>query len=143
MAVAKHNAAEKIKAEDFKRDFASLGARKMAEQYGVTQRAIYDRRRRVEKDEGLAMTPPTRGGHVQQLDKHPAIVQLGIETGHILIGSDSHYWPGIVSTAHSAFLEFIREYKPKVIIKNGDEADFPTAGTLRLHGKAARPSLRK
>jgi hypothetical protein len=75
---------------------------------------------------GAKITPPTRGGHVQQLDKHPAVINLGIQDGHVLIGSDSHYWPGIVSTAHNAFLEFIREFKPKVIIKNGDEADFPT-----------------
>ena len=71
-------------------------------------------------------SPTYRGGHYQQLDQHPAVVKLGIENGHILIGSDSHYWPGIVSTAHKAFLEFAKEYKPKVIIKNGDEADFPS-----------------
>ena len=61
-----------------------------------------------------------------KLDQHPAAVSLGIQDGHVLIGSDSHYWPGVNSTAHDAFLEFVREYKPKVVIKNGDEADFPT-----------------
>jgi hypothetical protein len=60
------------------------------------------------------------------LDQHPAVIQLGLRDGHILIGSDSHYWPGVDSVAHDAFLEFCREFKPKVVIKNGDEADFPT-----------------
>lgn len=62
----------------------------------------------------------------KHLDQHPAAIQLGIQDGNVLIGSDAHYWPGIVPTAHSAFLEFAKEYKPKVIIKNGDVADFPT-----------------
>jgi len=107
-------------------EFATLGARAMAKKYGVMERAIYQRRRSIEKMEGVAIAAPSRGGHVQQLDQHPAAINLGIQDGHVLIGSDSHYWPGIVSTAHNAFLEFCREFKPKVIIKNGDEADFPT-----------------
>lgn len=112
--------------EQFMQDFTTLGARKLAAKYDVSIKSVYDRRRRIENDKGVVLTPPTRGGHVQQLDKHPAVISLGIQDGHILIGSDSHYWPGIVSTAHRAFLEFAKEFKPKVIIKNGDEADFPS-----------------
>lgn len=110
----------------FLKEFAELGARGYAYKYGVAISGVYKRRRRLEKIEGVVATPPSRGGHVQQLDQHSAVVSLGIENGHVLIGSDSHYWPGIVSTAHNAFLEFCREFKPKVVIKNGDEADFPT-----------------
>jgi hypothetical protein len=111
--------------ETFLREFAELGASAMARKYDILERTVYERRRRMEKSLGLTVTPPTRGGHVEQLDQHPAAIKLGIENGHILIGSDSHYWPGIVSTAHRAFLEFAKEYKPKIICKNGDEADFP------------------
>lgn len=117
---------EKAPRTQFLRDFAELGARKTAEKYGMNERAVYLRRRSLEKIMGLEVKPPSRGGHVNQLDKHPAAISLGIQDGHVLIGSDSHYWPGIVSTAHNAFIEFCREFKPKVIIKNGDEADFPT-----------------
>lgn len=103
-----------------------LGVGGAAKKFGVDVRGVHLRRRRIEEREGVVITPPTRGGHVQQLDRHPAVIQLGIQDGHVLIGSDSHYWPGIVSTAHSAFLEFCREFKPKVVIKNGDELDFPS-----------------
>ena len=119
-----HN--QKIPRDTFLSEFASLGAKGISEKYGIAQATVYHRRRTLEKMMGVTVTPPTRGGHVQQLDKHPAAINLGIQDGHILIGSDSHYWPGIVSTAHNAFLEFIREFNPKIIIKNGDEADFPT-----------------
>lgn len=110
----------------FKNEFAAIGAHGMNRKYGLTVRGIYNRRRRIEKREGLALITPMKGGKIYQLDNHPAVINLGIQNGHVLIGSDSHYWPGIVTTAHNAFLEFCREFKPKVVIKNGDEADFPS-----------------
>ena len=124
----------------FVEEFALLGAGGMARKYGLNEKGIYDRRRRIEVREGKALVPPTRGGHVQQLDRHPAAVKIGIQDGHVLIGSDSHYLPGSVSTAHNAFLEFAREYKPKVIIKNGDELDFPTISRF-AHGWEQRPTV--
>ena len=134
-----HN--ERMSRSQFLSEFAALGARAMSEKYGLTQRAIYDRRKRIQGLDGVKVTPPTRGGHVQQLDKHPAAISLGIEDGHVIIGSDSHYWPGIVSTAHNAFLEFCREYKPKIVIKNGDEADFPQISRHAPIAWETRPKL--
>jgi hypothetical protein len=58
----------------------------MSEQYGMTERNVYERRRRLEKMTGVVMTPPMRGGHVQQLDKHPAAVKIDIQDGHISSG---------------------------------------------------------
>jgi hypothetical protein len=131
----------KLDREQFLKEFARLGARRMSEQYGMTERNVYERRRRLERISGVVMTPPMRGGHVQQLDKHPAAVKIDIQDGHILVGSDSHYWPGIVSTAHRAFLEFAKEYKPKIIIKNGDEADFPQISRHAPIAWEERPKL--
>lgn len=134
-----HN--ERTTRSTFLKEFAELGARKVSQKYGVNERSVYQRRRSIERLEGLKIESPTRGGHVQQLDKHPAVINLGIEEGHVLVGSDSHYWPGIVSTAHNAFLEFIREFKPKAIIKNGDEADFPTISRHAPIAWEKRPSV--
>jgi hypothetical protein len=129
--------------EEFLALFPKIGARRLAAKFGMAERSIYERRRRIEDRIRGKITPPTRGGHVQQLDRHPAAVNLGIEDGHILIGSDSHYWPGIVTTAHKAFLEFIREFKPKVIIKNGDEADFPSISRHAPIGWENRPTVKQ
>lgn len=118
--------AQKVKDSDFKAEFASIGPHAMSRKHELNIASIFARRRAIESREGIIIKPPTRGGHVQQLDQHPAVISLGIQDGHVLIGSDSHYWPGVVSTAHEAFLEFCREFKPKIIIKNGDEADFPS-----------------
>lgn len=126
--------------DEFITEFTSRGARGIQEKFGVASQNVYARRRRLERKLGSQLTPPTMGGHWQQLDKHPSAVKVDIQDGHILIGSDSHYYPGIVSTAHKAFLEFQREFKPKVIIKNGDEADFPTISRFS-HGWEKQPSV--
>lgn len=144
MGLAKHQPNVKLQRypdETFKHDFTTIGAGGMSEKYGQNQKAIYARRRRIEAREGVVLSPPARGGHVQQLDQHPAAIKLGIQDGHVLIGSDSHYWPGIVSTAHTAFLEFAKEYKPKAIIKNGDEADFPQISRHAPIAWESRPKL--
>lgn len=124
----------------FMADFVKLGGLGVAKKYGMTERNVYKKRRKIEERQGAVLTAPHRGGHVQQLNMHPAVVNVGIQDGHVLIGSDSHYYPGIVSTAHKAFLEIAKEFKPKVIIKNGDELDFPSISRF-AHGWEERPTV--
>jgi hypothetical protein len=131
----------KISTADFKAEFPILGAAGLARKYGLNERKVSERRKRIEMDEGVVLRPPSRGGHVQQLDQHPAATKVDIQEGHILIGSDSHYWPGFVTTAHRAFLEFAKEFQPKIIIKNGDEADFPQISRHAPIGWESRPKL--
>jgi len=132
---------QRISSEDFVRDFVSIGPAAMSRKYNVAQKSIFSRRRAIEKQTGSVLTSGLRGGHWQQLNRHPAAVEVSIMEGHILVGSDSHYWPGIVSTAHKAFLEFAREYKPKVIVKNGDELDFPSISRHAPIGWEERPKV--
>ena len=143
MPVQKGSLAEwgKLTPEVFLDEFTKLGAAKMARKYDSDTRGIYARRRRIEAAMGLVVKPPTRGGHYQQLDKHPASVAVSIMDGHILVGSDSHYLPGIVTAAHRAFVEFAKEFKPKVIIKNGDEMDFPGISRHGMIGWEKRPTV--
>jgi hypothetical protein len=53
----------------------------------------------------------------------PGRLTLDIEDGLVLIGSDAHYWPRIVSTAHRAFVKAIKEFRPTTVIMNGDAFD--------------------
>jgi hypothetical protein len=53
----------------------------------------------------------------------PGRLTLDIEDGLVLIGSDAHYWPGVVSTAHRAFVKAIQEFRPTAVIMNGDAFD--------------------
>jgi predicted phosphodiesterase len=131
---------QKYSDEQMIAEIPKIGIRGFARKYGVDISNVHRRRRIAEQRNGGVIVPASRGGHWQQLDRHPSVVQVDIMDGHILIGSDFHYHPGSVSTAHSAFLEFQREYKPKVIIKNGDEVDFPTISRF-AHGWEKQPSV--
>lgn len=43
--------------------------------------------------------------------------------GVVLVGSDAHYWPGLVTAAHEAFCALARELQPKLVVLNGDILD--------------------
>ena len=122
-------------------EIPKIGLRAFAKKHGVGVTSVNRRRRTVEERVGGAITPLTRGGHWKQLDRHPAVVQKDIQDGHVLIGSDAHYWPGIVPTAHNAFIEFCREFKPKGVICNGDEFDFPSISRWAPIGWESRPKI--
>lgn len=80
-------------------------------------------------------------GHWQNLDQHPGVISIDVKDGMVLIGSDSHYHPGIISTAHRAFVHFCQKYKPQVVIKNGDELDGARISRFAPIGWENRPSL--
>lgn len=49
---------------------------------------------------------------------------LSLASGTIIVGSDAHRWPGPFSTGQRAFIYFIKQIKPKVVVVNGDVLDF-------------------
>lgn len=121
----------------------TLGPAKAAERLGCSQRALYARRRRLEDRLGRQVKAPesspnkTRWATVQ----HPARVQEYVRDGVVLIGSDAHYWPGYITTAHRAFVKFAKEMQPQIIIKNGDALDGATISRHLPIGWESRPSL--
>jgi hypothetical protein len=60
---------------------------------------------------------------VERAMKYERDMALDVQDGVILIASDCHYWPGIVTTAHKAFCKLAKEISPKVVILNGDVLD--------------------
>lgn len=53
----------------------------------------------------------------------PGRLEFVIENGVVLVGSDAHYYPGIISAAHRALVSFCREMRPALVIMNGDLLD--------------------
>jgi len=66
---------------------------------------------------------------------------ISVTNGVVLIGSDSHYWPGIVSTAHRAFVKFCADLRPSAVIKNGDAFDGSTISRWPRIGWDNRPTV--
>lgn len=76
-----------------------------------------------------------------KLSDFPHRIPLDIENGCVPVGSDAHYWPGNVTTAHRAFVKFCAEMKPKAVILNGDALDGARISRHAPIGWEKRPQL--
>lgn len=72
----------------------------------------------------------------------PREQRLDIDTGSVVIFSDAHYWPGIVTTAHYALLSVIKAVKPRLTIANGDIFDGVSVSRHDPFGWSKRPSVK-
>lgn len=70
-------------------------------------------------------------------------VRFQIEDGHVLIGSDAHYFPGIVTAAHRAFVQMCRDIRPAAVILNGDVFDGSTISRHPRIGWDNKPTVQK
>lgn len=75
--------------------------------------------------------------------KHAGRITAPINTGHALIGSDAHYWPGKASTAHRAFVKFIKDVKPAYVIMNGDVIDAASISRHPPIGWESAPTVKQ
>ena len=122
----------------------------LARIFGTSQRAMKSRLADM-RTRGISLpSPDPRSpnyaykedwGHWQHLDQHPGVVTAEVKDGVVMVGSDSHYWPGEPSTAHRAFVLLCRKFDPKVVIKNGDELDFPRLSRFAPIGWEKRPEV--
>ena len=130
--------AAKVSEAEFIELFTKHGAAGAARIIGVKERNVYYRRRRLEEK---MRAPLDHGAHRFDPTNIPGRVIEQLENGIVIVGSDAHYWPGIVSTAHRAFVKFCREYKPKIVCVNGDIFDGATASRHPPIGWETRPRL--
>jgi hypothetical protein len=113
----------KLSDDEFIRAFQTVGPVQMCKDFGYSEPStIYKRRKAIEKRRGIeiyaADTRIQDRGPVERV-RH----ELEIKDGIVLVGSDAHYWPHDVSTAHCAFVQFAETLKPKAVIMNGDIVD--------------------
>lgn len=121
-----------------------VGLHGAAKELGVSIRSVNFRRRNLENKLRIAINPPKTQDKLAEFgpsEDYPHRIQVNVKDGVVLVGSDSHYFPGIVSTAHKAFVKFAKELKPDIIIKNGDELDFPGISRHAPIGWEKRPKV--
>ncbi len=133
-------AAPKITDADFIRLFDELGPRKLADKIGSAAQGVFKRRRNLEKKHGIVLSGPQPQEHFQA-QSIPGRLHLAVNNGIVLIGSDLHAWPGEPSTAFRAFVAFIKEMQPKVVILNGDVIDGASVSRHPPLGWEKLPSL--
>jgi hypothetical protein len=117
-------------------------ASKIAAELGLTgPRSVFDRRKRIERDQGLIL----RAGEqelIKKLKRKPRL-DTEVKSGVVIVGSDAHYWPGDPSTAHRALVKFIKELRPHVVILNGDVFDGASISRWERIGWDSRPTVKQ
>ncbi len=101
-----------------------MGGQALARSLGISIRSIWARRARLEAKVGRQLMSPHRHDIATRHNiAHPHRIEIKVENGTILVGSDAHYWPGDASTAHRGFVRFCRDFKPSHVVLNGDVID--------------------
>lgn len=122
--MASHNA--RCSDEEFVNLFSLHGAAATAKILDTDVRCVQLRRRRLEASLDRPIHSPNRpdvireaaGGYAQRLG-------LEIRDGVVIVGSDGHFWPGYIPTAHRGMVEVAKRVKDslKAYIWNGDCLD--------------------
>ena len=100
-------------------------ASQVSKALGLTIRHTHSRRRDIESKHSIVLTAndarsPTFNITIPQ---NGVRVNVEMDDGVILVASDCHYYPGIISTAHKAFVKLIPMLSPRMLIMNGDVFD--------------------
>jgi len=97
----------------------------VANEIGLSVRGVNMRRRNIEKNHGIILNAasPRSPDFKVSIPENGIRVNVELDSGTIMVASDCHYWPGIISTAHRAFVLFAETLKPRMIVINGDAFD--------------------
>jgi hypothetical protein len=114
-------------------------AKKVADHFGMGVRPVYSRRRTLEARHNISLqadSEPTApnsiktivGKKIEELAEtrvriYERDIPIECTDGVVMVASDCHYWPGIVTDAHQAFCRLARALKPQCVILNGDILD--------------------
>lgn len=99
-------------------------ARAVAQELGVSERQVLERRRRYERRTGDTLVAGSRSPEAIEIQRSwTQRLDLEVESGSVVVFSDAHYMPGTPSRAHRGLLKVIAELKPKAVIANGDILD--------------------
>jgi hypothetical protein len=114
-------------------------ARKVSGVLKIDIRQIYARRRKIEEKHGIALAVANTarnpsGPSIEKAKLRDAAAAVRAEryerdmsetvrNGTVIVASDCHYWPGLISPAHEAMLRVIKALKPDMVCLNGDILD--------------------
>jgi hypothetical protein len=132
--------------EDFIRLWNQYGsAAILSRELGISIRNVYIRRRDVEKRHSIILAGTDLRSPDFQVSYANNNVRTGVNIpdGYILVASDCHYWPDVISTAHKAFVKVIKMVKPKMVIMNGDVFDGASISRYPVSGWESTPTVKQ
>jgi len=131
--------------------------RLVAKALDVPVRNVHARRRRIEVKHGIVLPSANSNFNSSpQSQERKSIQQIAerrareyeremgvvVQNGVVLVASDCHYWPGIVTTAHQALCTLAKELKPAMLVLNGDILDGARISRHPRIGWEKQPTLK-
>lgn len=107
--------------EEFIRIYEMDGPTFLSREMGIAVRNVQMRRVKVEGKIGRAIKAPDKSEIYNPT--YQVRVPIALEDGSIVVASDCHYWPGLISTAHRGLIHVLKELKPAYFVLNGDGFD--------------------
>jgi predicted phosphodiesterase len=109
----------------------------MSKHLNISERNINMRRKNIEKKYSIKLIASAKNSPDAKIyyPENGVRATTEIGSGVVLVASDCHYWPDLISTAHRAFVKLTKELKPKIVVINGDAFDgasisrHPASGT--------------
>ena len=129
----------------------------VADALNLDIRGVY-RRRNGLVNKGFQMPTTNKAGHKVLVDKeklkedldrrlaevrHSVRRGIAMEKGRIIVFSDAHFYPDDETTAFRALLECIKEFKPEVVICNGDAFDGASISRHPRIGWDSKPTVKQ
>lgn len=139
----------RISDDDFIRCFKKLRSPALvAEATGLTVRGVYRRRKALEKRYDLDLASITIDPKKNTVDhltlsREELRATARVTDGVVIVFSDAHYWPDLVSVAHLALVKLCKTLKPKMVIGNGDLFDGARISSHPRIGWAQTPSVQQ
>jgi len=135
----------KISDEDFLalwKEHQSVSA--IAKITGIAYRAVLKRRASLEKKyDTMLKSLDNKGRPDIYIPDEQTQCNITIDNGVIIVGSDCHYNPKYITTAHRAFVQCVKHLKPKFVILNGDLFDFATISAHHRIGWQHHPTVKE
>jgi hypothetical protein len=97
----------------------------MAKALNISERNVQARRKRIEERNGIKLVAAAKNSPDAKIfyPDNGIRATTEIDSGIVMVASDCHYWPGIISTAHRSFVKLVKDLKPRIVCINGDAFD--------------------
>lgn len=111
---------------------------------GTSERSALSRRERIEKKYDIVLSAGQKGNRPNvNIPDEQLQYNINLDNGVIIVGSDCHYNPNYITTAHRAFVQCVKHLNPKYVILNGDLTDFATISQHHRIGWQNHPTVKE
>jgi len=117
---------------------------RIAEKLHLDVRSVMRRRRSLEQRYGIELKSETAPA-IRMIEQTPLHVRRGIdiEKGCVIVFSDAHFMPDEITPAYKFLLRCIEEFKPSVVVCNGDAFDGGSISRFPRIGWDKKPTVRE